>query len=136
MTRASLTAADQSLIDRIEQSGCPVYVCQERMLRTLSDLTTPSGMLAVVRQPVWKEETILQRPELFAFYGECLQDPANVGPLIRTALAFGLDALWLSSDSADVFNPKVVRGTAGALLQLPIFYISDVALLSRWIVRF
>jgi RNA methyltransferase, TrmH family len=131
VTQASLTAADQSLVDRIKQSGCPVYVCQERVLRTLSDLTTPSGMLAVVRQPVWKQEAILQRPVLFGFYGECLQDPANVGPIIRTALAFGLDALWLSSDSADVFNPKVVRGTAGALLQLPIFYISDVALLSR-----
>jgi RNA methyltransferase, TrmH family len=129
-THASLTAADQSLLDRVEQSGCPIYVCQERVLATLSDLTTPSGMLAVVRQPVWDQETILEYPGLFGFYGECLQDPANVGPIIRTAVAFGLDAIWLSSDSADVFNPKVVRGTAGALLQIPIFYIPDVARLS------
>jgi len=131
-TQASLTAADQSFVDRVKQSGCPSYVCQERMLATLSDLTTPSGMLAVVRQPVWKQEAIFRQPELFGFYGECLQDPANVGPIIRTATAFGLDAVWLSLESVDVFNPKVVRGTAGALLKLPIFYVSDATLFGRY----
>ncbi|HKN87952.1 MAG TPA: RNA methyltransferase [Nitrospiraceae bacterium] len=132
VTQASLTTADQSLVDRAKQSGCPIYVCQERVLATLSDLRTPSGMLAVVRQPVWKQEVVFQQPGLFGFYGECLQDPANVGPIIRTAVAFGLDAVWLSSDSADVFNPKVVRGTAGALLKLPIFYVPGVTLFSRF----
>ena len=131
-TQASLTAADQSFVDRVKQSGCPIYVCQERVLATLSDLTTPSGMLSVVRQPVWKQESIFQQAGLFGFFGECLQDPANVGPIIRTAVAFGLDAVWLSSDSADVFNPKVVRGTAGALLQMPIFYIRDATLFGRF----
>jgi RNA methyltransferase, TrmH family len=101
-------------------------------LATLSDLTTPSGMLAVVRQPVWDQAALCRQPELFAFYGECLQDPANVGPIIRTAVAFGLSALWLSSDSVDVFNPKVVRASAGALLKLPIFYIPDVALFATF----
>ena len=130
-TQASLTAADQSFAARLKQSGCPIYVCEERKLATLSDLTTPSGMVAVVRQPVWKQEAIFRQPALFGFYGECLQDPANVGPIIRTAAAFGLDAVWLSSESVDVFNPKVVRGTAGALLQLPIFYVSDATLFHR-----
>ena len=132
MTPASLSAAEQPFVDRLQQSGCPVYVCQEQVLITLSDLTTPPGMLAVVRQPMWDQEALLRQPGLFGFYGECLQDPANVGPIIRTAVAFGLDAVWLSSDSADVFNPKVVRGTAGSLLKLPIFYISKTALFSRF----
>lgn len=132
MTHASLTTADQSFVDRAKHSGCPIYVCQERVLATLSDLTTPSDMIAVVRQPAWKQEAIFQQPGLFGFYGECLQDPSNVGPIIRTAVAFGLDAVWLSSDSADVFNPKVVRGTAGALLQVPVFYIRDVTLFDRF----
>ena len=131
VTETSFGRADRSLVDAIEQSGCPVYVCQERVLATLSDLTTPSGMLAVVRQPVWDQQAVFQRSQLLGLYGECLQDPANVGPIIRTAVAFGLNALWLSSDSVDVFNPKVVRTSAGALLKLPIFYISDVALFRR-----
>jgi TrmH family RNA methyltransferase len=128
VTETSLATADQSLVDTLKRSGCPVYVCQERVLATLSDLTTPSGMLAVVRQPVWDQEAVFRQPQLFGFYGECLQDPANVGPIIRTAVALGLDALWLSLDSVDVFNPKIVRASAGALLKLPIFYIGDVAL--------
>jgi RNA methyltransferase, TrmH family len=128
VTETSWSTADQSLVEALERSNCPVYVCQERVLATLSDLTTPSGMLAVVRQPVWDQAAVFRQPQLFGVYGECLQDPANVGPIIRTALAFGLNALWLSSDSVDVFNPKVVRASAGALLKLPIFYIPDVAL--------
>lgn len=132
VTETSLATADHPLVDALERSGCPVYVCQERVLAALSDLTTPSGILAVVRQPVWDQETVFRQPELFGLYGECLQDPANVGPIIRTAVAFGLNALWLSSDSVDVFNPKVVRASAGALLQLPIFYIRDVALFATF----
>ncbi|MBA2253286.1 MAG: RNA methyltransferase [Nitrospirales bacterium] len=132
VTETSLATVDQSFAGVLERSGCPVYVCQERVLATLSDLTTPSGMLAVVRQPVWDQEAVFGQPELFGFYGECLQDPANVGPIIRTAVALGLNALWLSSDSVDVFNPKVVRASAGALLKLPIFYIPDVALFAKF----
>lgn len=128
VTENGLAMAHQAFANALQRSGCPVYVCQERVLATLSDLTTPSGMLAVVRQPVWDQEGLFQQSKLFGFYGERLQDPANVGPIIRTAVAFGLNALWLSSDSADVFNPKVVRASAGALLTLPIFYIHDVSL--------
>ena len=112
---------------RARQVGCPVYMCQDRVFKTLSDLSTPTGILGVLRRPTWHAEAIFRRPQLFGFYGEGLQDPANVGPIIRTAVAFGIDALWLSLDSVDVFNPKVVRATAGALLKLPILSITDIA---------
>lgn len=64
-------------------------------------------------------------------YGEEIQDPANVGGIIRTAAAFGLDALWLSPGSADPFNPKVVRGTAGTLLTFPVFTLPDCQRLTQ-----
>jgi TrmH family RNA methyltransferase len=89
-------------------------------------VSSPAGLLAVVEQPAWNQAAILQRSQVLGLYGECLQDPANVGAIVRTALGFGLDALWLTPDSADVFNPKVVRATAGALLALPVFTIADV----------
>jgi TrmH family RNA methyltransferase len=87
--------------------------------------------LAVVAQPIWNQEAILARPDILGQYGEQIQDPTNVGTTIRSAFAFGLDALWLSSDSADVFNPKVVRASAGAILKLPVFYLKDPSLLLR-----
>lgn len=59
-------------------------------------------------------------------YGEHLQDPANVGTIIRTAAALNIDALWLTRESADVYNPKVVRSSAGAVLSLPTFIADDL----------
>ena len=111
------------------QARVPVYACPARIFATLSDVATPSGILAVLRQPTWDENALLQRARLLAFYGEALQDPNNVGSCIRTALAFGLDAIWLSPDSVDVFNPKVVRGTAGAVLNMPVLLLKEVATL-------
>jgi RNA methyltransferase, TrmH family len=117
--------------DEISQAAAharvPVYACPARIFATLSDVATPSGMLAVLRQPTWDENALLERVRLLAFYGEALQDPNNVGSCIRTALAFGLDAMWLSPDSVDVFNPKVVRGTAGGVLNMPVLLLKEVA---------
>jgi TrmH family RNA methyltransferase len=121
LTEASLNESKGTIFDSIQKSGCSVYVCEERVFATLSDVTTPTGMLAILRRPVWNQDAVFHRGRLLGFYGESLQDPTNVGTIIRTALAFGLQALWLSPDSVDVFNPKVVRATAGALLSLPIF---------------
>ncbi|MGH7205343.1 MAG: TrmH family RNA methyltransferase [Nitrospiraceae bacterium] len=115
----------------LDQTRAAVYTCRDTTFEKLSDVSTSQGILAIVRQPEWDQEAILRRPRVFGIYGECLQDPANVGGIIRTALAFQADALWLSLDSADVFNPKVVRATAGALLMLPVFPLTDLGLFAR-----
>jgi len=124
VAETGLERTEAAWLNRAKECGCPIYHCTVRLFRTLSDMTTPSGMLAVLRQPRWDPDVVLKQPEVFGFYGEGLQDPANVGPMIRSAVAFGVDGFWLSMDSVDVFNPKVVRATAGALLKLPIFSIS------------
>ena len=111
----------------LERSALPVYVCRDMVFDWLSDLANSPGILAVVQQPGWDEEDVFQRTELFGLYGECLQDPTNVGAIIRTAVAFDVDALWLSVGSADIYNPKVVRAAAGALRQLPVFFVREVS---------
>lgn len=103
------------------------YSCRESVFEKLSGLDTSQGILAVVRQPVWNEEDCLGQNDFLGLYGEHLQDPTNVGTIIRTAAAMNISALWLTPDSVDVFNPKVVRATAGALMALPVFRIGDVA---------
>jgi TrmH family RNA methyltransferase len=87
----------------------------------LSDVETPSGLLAIVHQPIWNQSAVLAQPRIFGLYGDRLQDPTNMGTIIRTAAALKVSGLWLAPHSVDVFNPKVVRGTAGTLLHLPIF---------------
>jgi TrmH family RNA methyltransferase len=64
-------------------------------------------------------------------YGEHLQDPTNVGAIIRTAAALNASALWLTHESVDIYHPKVVRATSGVLLALPIFTVKDISGLIR-----
>lgn len=131
VTPACLGKGGPSLRQALTQARPAVYTCRETVFETLSDLRTSPGMLAVLGQPEWDAAMIFKRPRLFGIYGECLQDPANVGTIMRTAVAFGMDGLWLSPDSADVFNPKVVRATTGALLTLPVFSVEDASLFAR-----
>jgi len=131
VTPACLGKGGPSLQRALAQARSAVYTCREMVFETLSDVRASPGMLAVLGQPEWDQAMIFKRPRLFGLYGECLQDPANVGTIMRTAVAFGMDALWLSSDSADVFSPKVVRATTGALLKLPVFSMKDVSLFAR-----
>lgn len=102
------------------------FACSDAVFEKLSDVETPQGVLAVVQQPRWDEGQVLNQPRVIGIYGDQLQDPANVGTIIRTAAALNLTGVWLSSDSADCFSPKVVRATAGAVLTLPIFRTQDI----------
>ena len=116
---------DQQRLIR-ESLNISSFCCSPRTFSALSTLESPQGILAVVKQPRWNEQRTLSQPKFFGLYGEDLQDPANVGAIIRTAAALNVDALWLTPESADIYNPKVVRASAGAVLSLPIFITEDV----------
>ena len=73
-----------------------------------------------------------RHPSLLAVYLDSVQDPTNVGTLIRTAAGFGLDAVWLSPGCADVFSPKVVRASAGTILAIPTFRDVDLSSLASF----
>lgn len=101
--------------------GTTVLIGSQAAIDRLSDTASPQPVLAVVAQPRWRAEDILTKPGHLLVYGEELQDPTNVGTMIRSAAAFGVDAVWLSPGSADPFSPKVVRATAGMVLKIPVF---------------
>ena len=119
--------------DRLIRLGSSArqYSCTDLQFSKVSDLDVPQGILAVVRQPTWDEEAVRRQPTVLGIFGEQLQDPANVGAIIRTAAALNLSGLWLTPESADVYHPKVVRATSGALLALPIFSAKDMSGLIR-----
>jgi TrmH family RNA methyltransferase len=102
------------------------FVCTDAGFEKLTDVEMPQGILAVVRQPEWDEAQVVGRTNLLGIYGDRLQDPANVGAIIRSAAALNLSGVWLSADSADHFSSKVVRATAGTILSLPIFHTRNV----------
>lgn len=112
---ATAGRADRALLDVVQ------YSCSDEIFTKLSDVEAPQGLLVVVHMPTWTEADGLGCPQLLGVYGERLQDPANVGTIIRTAAGLGLSGVWLSKDSIDCYHPKVVRGTAGAILAMPVF---------------
>lgn len=118
--------------DLFFNSGCTVYGCPEHTLAQLSQVETSSGALAIVHQPTWEQAAVLAQPKILGLYGDMLQDPANIGTIIRTAAGLDISALWMAPHSVDVFNPKVVRATAGTLFQLPIFSHTSVEDLLRF----
>jgi RNA methyltransferase, TrmH family len=88
-------------------------------LQRLSALTTPNQVVAVFEKPVFPDP--LWTTGLFLVL-DGLQDPGNLGTIVRLADWFGVDGVLCSPDSADVFNPKAVQSTMGSISRVPVWY--------------
>jgi TrmH family RNA methyltransferase len=94
------------------------------VLSTMTTTVNPDGVVATARfQPLTDVEITDFKLGLIL---ERLQDPGNLGTIIRTAAATGVDGIWLSDDSVDIDNPKVLRASAGAWFQVPLLVSSDL----------
>lgn len=91
----------------------------------VSDTVTPQGILAVVRMPEYDKALIYGREDARLLCLEDIRDPGNLGTMIRTCEAAGMDAIVLSKGCADVYQPKVVRSTMGSLLRVPCIECED-----------
>lgn len=106
----------------LSQLSMEPIVISDKVFRSFSDTETPQGILALVRMYEWTLADILKADETpMLFIVERLQDPGNLGTIIRTAEGAGATGIILSSDSVDVYNPKTVRATMGSIFRVPIF---------------
>jgi len=109
------------------KNRAPMEVVRDSIFDGLADTVTPQGIIAVVKQKSWQlGQLIGHTDEDFFLIGENLNDPGNIGTLIRTAAAAGATGVILSQGSGDIYNPKVLRAAAGAVLRLPI--VADAVL--------
>ena len=98
-------------------------VMSDTVFAHVSDTKTPQGILAVVRRMEYTAEDILgETPHVLVL--ENIQDPGNLGTIFRTAEAAGATGIVLSKDCVDLYNPKVIRSTMGAIFRVP-FVITD-----------
>lgn len=96
------------------------YILTNELFALLSDTENPQGILAVCKKQFETEETIWEKDSPFIILAEELNDPGNLGTVIRTADAAGVDGIFLSKGSVDMYNPKVLRATMGAVFHVPI----------------
>lgn len=92
----------------------------------ISPVASPTGILAVARIP---QLTAPREPE-FAVLLEDIQDPGNVGSILRSAAAAGVEVAYLSTGCADVWSPKTLRGGQGAQFMLPVVEKADLVMVS------
>lgn len=94
----------------------------EEAMSRISSLSTPSPVLAVVRKPQAQDGAALVRKGGLYLALDSVRDPGNLGTIIRTADWFGVDAVFCSPDTVDVYNPKVIQSTMGAVFRKKIIY--------------
>lgn len=102
-------------------------IVSDRVFEYLSDTRSPQGILAVVSQFHYTAPDLLgtQTPALLLVL-ENLQDPGNLGTILRTAEAAGVTGILLSRDCADLTNPKVTRSTMGSVFRVPFVYTDSL----------
>ncbi|MCH5252691.1 MAG: RNA methyltransferase [Lachnospiraceae bacterium] len=105
----------------------PVEIVSDRLFGELSDTVHPQGVLAVVFMPRYDKEKICRNENAALLCLEDIQDPGNLGTMIRTAEGAGMAGVVLSGGCVDIFNPKVVRSTMGALFRVPFWFCEDLS---------
>jgi TrmH family RNA methyltransferase len=126
------------LIGLANAAGVPVYALSEQNLATMTDTVSPQGLVAVARnldveldkifapQLPFEGEPEAPSPSLVVICAQ-VRDPGNAGTVIRCADAFGADAVVLTSDSVELYNPKLVRASVGSVFHLPIAVGAELA---------
>lgn len=115
--------AENSL--KSELTDVKYEVISDNIFTSICDTQTPQGILAVVKQPQHSIEEILNKEKPLLLILEDLQDPGNLGTIMRTAEGAGVTGIIMSKGCVDMYNPKVVRSTMGSVYRMPFVYLEN-----------
>lgn len=104
-----------------------VETVTDEVLKAMSDTQTPQGILALARQYQYTLDDVLTcdgKAHLMIL--ETLQDPGNLGTILRAGEGAGITGVIMNEESADIYNPKVIRATMGSVFRVPFVYVADL----------
>ena len=110
---------DSPLVKEAEEQGASLYSAPDALFKLASEVETPQNVIFSCEQPQWTADALDGAGQVLLLDG--LQDPGNLGTILRTAEAFALGAVVLCEGCADPFSPKVVRSTMGAVFRRPVW---------------
>lgn len=119
----------QRLIRQIGSRGKDIFQVSEQVLRKLADTETPQGIAAVVSYKAIDLDEIDFKAAPFLVVCDGIQDPGNLGTIIRASDASGADAVIVLPGTCDAFMSKTIRATAGSLFNIPTIYSKPEILL-------
>ena len=101
-------------------------IVADHVMEAMSDTQTPQGILAVVRRKDIPAKKIWQGKSALVMVLERIQDPGNLGTILRTAEGAGVTGVLMSADTVDIYNSKVIRSTMGSIYRVPFAYVEDL----------
>lgn len=118
------TSRGRELINKIKESNIECYEVENNLIKEISDTENPQGIIAVLKM---KENSLqeLKEENNFIVFLDRIQDPGNMGTIIRSADALGVDGIIINKGCVDIYNPKVLRATMGSVFNIPIIYSED-----------
>ena len=120
----SFFTAEEETVRKFVEICESIYIVSDKLFSQISDTKTPQGILCVCR----KNDKKLTFETSGIYLGlEHIQDPSNMGTILRTAEALGVKGIVLTEDCCDIYSPKVIRGTMGAIFRLAIYECKEMA---------
>jgi TrmH family RNA methyltransferase len=118
--RLQVASEEGALAQDLEQAQVDVVAADDKVFPALSPVKSPSGLVAIARRQVSAPAIICGHPRAFVIAAVDVQDPGNVGSLLRAAEAGGATGAFVCGTSANPFSWKALRGSMGSALRLPV----------------
>lgn len=115
-----VTPGRRAVVDELDDAGVPVSAVSDAVFAKIAYRESPDGLLAVVPAPGRPLADLVLRPDALVLVGEGIEKPGNLGAMLRTAEAFGVDAVIAASPVTDLGNPNVVRASKGTVFAVPV----------------
>lgn len=112
------------ILEKLSRTGYEVV--SGEVYEKISDTQTPQGILVVMDRPEYTVEQLLDVPNPLLVILEGIQDPGNLGTIVRTAEGAGASGIVMSPNTVDIYNPKTIRSTMGSIYRVPFIYVDDL----------
>ena len=99
----------------------------DSVFKSVSDTQTPQGIMAVVAMPQYQMEQLLQGESTHLLILESIQDPGNLGTMVRTGEGAGVTGVIMNKTTVDLFNPKTIRSTMGSIYRVPFMVTENLS---------
>ncbi len=117
--------------DKCTQANAIYEVVADHVFKSVSDTQTPQGIMAVVAMPEYSLEDLLAGEKTHLLILESIQDPGNLGTMVRTGEGAGVTGIIMNKTTVDLFNPKTIRSTMGSIYRVPFYIAEDLPALMK-----
>ena len=116
---------NRKVLERLNETGYEIV--SDNVFKSVSDTQTPQGILCVIKKPEYALEELIKGEQTHLLILESIQDPGNLGTMVRTGEGAGITGVIMNQTTVDLFNPKTIRSTMGSIYRVPFFITRDLA---------